>query len=61
MATPVNTVAAGGLPVVDCTTAAANIDPKYGKPVTEAAAGKGTPVTKVTNFGLPVTFVAVPP
>ena len=57
MATPVNTVAAGGLPVVDVTAT----KPLLGKPVSEAAAGKGTAVTKVTVYGVPVTFVVPPP
>jgi len=53
MSTPVNTVAAGGLPVVDVTATF----PKMGAPVTEALSGKGVAVTKVANLGLPVTFV----
>jgi hypothetical protein len=57
MATPVVTVAAGGLPVVDVTATT----PKFGAPVTEAAAGKGTSVTKVAALGVPVTFVVPPP
>jgi hypothetical protein len=57
MATPVNTVAAGGIPVVDVTATT----PKFGAPVTEAAPGRGTAVTKVTNYGVPVTFVTPPP
>jgi hypothetical protein len=57
MATPVNTVAAGGIPVVDVTS----ILPKTGKPVSEAAPGKGTAVTKVAAFGLPVMYVVPPP
>lgn len=61
MGMPVNTVAAGGLPVVDVTTAAPpNINPKFGMPVSEAPAGKGIAVTKTTK-GLPVTFVTPPP
>lgn len=56
MATPVNTVASGGLPVTDVTATL----PKMGAPVSEAAAGKGTPVTKIAN-GTPVTFVTPPP
>jgi len=55
MALPVNTVAAGGLPVVDVTATF----PNMGAPVTEAAAGRGTAVTKVTALGVPVTFVVV--
>ena len=57
MATPVNTVAAGGIAVIDVTATT----PKFGAPVSEAAAGKGTAVTKVTNYGIPVTFVVPPP
>ncbi len=57
MATPVNTVAAGGIPVVDVTSTT----PKFGAPVSEAAPGKGTAVTKVANYGVPVTFVVPPP
>ena len=56
MATPVNTVASGGIAVTDVT----GTTPKFGAPVSEAAAGKGTPVTKVAN-GVPVTFVSPPP
>jgi hypothetical protein len=55
MATSVNTVAAGGIAVVDVTATS----PNMGAPVTEAAAGKGLAVTKVTNLGVPVTFVVV--
>ena len=55
MATPVVTVASGGLPVIDVTATF----PKLGLPVTEALAGKGIAVTKVTNGGLPVTFSTV--
>jgi hypothetical protein len=52
---PVVTVAAGGIPVVDVTATT----PKTGAPVTEAVAPnvRGTAVTKVTNYGIPVTFV----
>jgi hypothetical protein len=54
MALPVTTVAAGGLPVVDVTATT----PLLGTPVSEAANGRGTAVTKVTGKpGLPVTFV----
>lgn len=54
MATPVVTVAAGGIPVVDVTAT----KPALGKPVTEAANGRGVAVTKVTGKpGVPVTFV----
>ena len=53
MATPVNTVAAGGIAVVDVTATT----PKLGAPVSEAAVGKGIAVTKVTTLGVPVTFV----
>jgi hypothetical protein len=57
MGMPVVTVAAGGLPVVDVTA----IAPRTGLPVTEAANGRGGPVTKDTGKpGLPVVFV-VPP
>ena len=55
MATPVITVASGGLAVIDVTATA----PKVGLPVTEALNGKGIPVTKVAVNGLPVTFVVV--
>ena len=58
MATPVNTVASGGLPVVECTTA---VEKRFGAPVTEAPAGKGIAVTKVAAKGTPVTFVTIPP
>jgi hypothetical protein len=57
MTTPVVTVAAGGIPVVDVT----GTKPLLGLPVTEATNGRGTAVTKVTGKpGLPVTFVAIP-
>lgn len=56
MGLAVVTVAAGGLPVVDVTAT----KPLLGKPVTEAANGKGIAVTKVASLGMPVTFV-VPP
>jgi hypothetical protein len=58
MGLAVVTVASGGLPVIDVTATT----PKLGVPVTEAANGRGIPVTKVTlpKGGLPVTFV-VPP
>jgi hypothetical protein len=59
MATPVNTVASGGLPVTDVTASPAPL-PLMGMPVSEAAAGKGIAVTKVAN-GKPVTFVTPPP
>ena len=51
MATPVVTVAAGGLPVVET---------PLGKPVSEAANGFGVAVTKVIGGkpGLPVVYVA---
>src|SRR6185295_16016176 len=52
MPTPVVTVAAGGLPVVDVTATF----PKLGLPVTEALNGRGIAVTKVAANGLPVTF-----
>ena len=57
MATPVNTVAAGGIAVVDVTATL----PKMGAPVSEALPGKGTAVTKVATLGVPVTFVVPPP
>jgi hypothetical protein len=50
---PVVTVLAGGLPVVDT-----ELTTKTGMQVKEAANGRGTPVTKVTNgIGLPVRYV----
>jgi hypothetical protein len=55
MATPVVTVAAGGLPVVDVTATT----PKFGLPVTEALNGRGTAVTKVAARGMPVTYSTV--
>jgi hypothetical protein len=57
--TPVNTVAAGGIAVIDVTLVPANT--KFALPVSEALPGKGTAVTKVTTYGIPVTFVVVPP
>jgi hypothetical protein len=49
MATPVVTIASGGLPVVET---------PLGKPVSEAANGRGTPVTKVIGKpGMPVVYV----
>ena len=59
MAIAVVTVAAGGIPVVDVTATT----PRLGIPVSEAATGKGIPVTKVTlpAGGLPVTYVVPPP
>jgi hypothetical protein len=59
MALPVVTVAAGGLPVVDVTATT----PKLGLGVSEAANGRGVPVTKVTDPkpGLAVTYVVPPP
>ena len=61
MATPVNTVAAGGLAVVDVSLIPALT--KMGMPVSEALPGKGTAVTKVVApiQGLPVVFVVPPP
>jgi len=60
MAMAVVTVASGGLPVVDVTATFPNL----GRPVTEAASGRGVPVTKVTPLaatgmppGLPVVYV----
>jgi hypothetical protein len=55
MATPVVTVASGGLPVIDVTATF----PKLGLPVTEAFAGRGIAITKVASGGLPVTFSTV--
>jgi hypothetical protein len=61
MAMAVITVASGGLPVIDVTATT----PKLGLPVTEAVAvgtvKYGRAVTKVTAYGLPVTFVVPPP
>jgi hypothetical protein len=57
--TPVNTVAAGGIPVVDVTLIPAMT--KMGAPVSEASPGQGIAVTKVANLGVPVVFVVVPP
>jgi hypothetical protein len=45
------TKASGGLPVVDVGAG------KLGLPVYEAINGMGVAITKVTNFGLPVTWV----
>ena len=59
MATPVNTVAAGGIPIVDVTLIPALT--KMGMPVSEALPGNGIAVTKVTNLGVPVVFVVPPP
>src|SRR6187399_2130251 len=58
MGWPVVTVASGGLPVIDVT----GTFPRLGVPVSEAANGRGTPVTKVVapRMALAVTFV-VPP
>ena len=58
MGVAVVTVPSGGMPVIDVTATT----PRLGVPVTEAANGRGIPVTKVTLpvGGLPVTFV-VPP
>jgi hypothetical protein len=33
--------------------------PGFGRAVTEAAAGKGSPVTKVTTYGQPVVYLVV--
>jgi hypothetical protein len=57
--TPVNTVAAGGIPVVDVTLIPAMT--KMGVPVSEALPGQGIAVTKVANLGVPVVYVPVPP
>jgi hypothetical protein len=54
MATPVTTVASGGLPVIDVTS----IAPRRGLPVSE---GVGIAVTKVAVNGLPVLFVPTGP
>jgi len=54
MSSPVVTVASGGIPVVDVTAS----KPLLGKAVTEAANGRGLAVTKVTAYGVPVTYVA---
>lgn len=55
MGRPVNTVASGGLPVVDNT----NGSPKHvhGIAVSEAPAGYGMAVTKVAKGGQPVIYV----
>jgi hypothetical protein len=55
MSTPVVTVASGGYPVVDVTAT----NPKLGMAVTESLNGQGRHVTKVANFGLPVTYIVV--
>jgi hypothetical protein len=55
VAIPVNTVAAGGIAVVDVTATT----PNFGAPVSEALPGKGTAVTKVTALGVPVTFTTI--
>ena len=59
MATPVVTVASGGIAVIDVTATT----PKFGAPVSEAAPGRGIAVVKVVAplKGLPVTFVVPPP
>jgi len=61
MATPVVTVAAGGIPVVDVTAVA----PLRGLPVSEATNGRGIAVTKVNMVaatgkppGMPVVYAA---
>ena len=61
MAVPVNTVAAGGIAVVDVSLIPALT--KFGLPVSEALPGKGVAVTKVTtpSPGLAVVFVVPPP
>jgi len=59
MALPVNTVAAGGLAVVDVSLVPAYT--KFGVPVSEATTGRGTAVTKVADGGVPVVFVTSPP
>lgn len=52
IATPVVTVPFGGIPVVDNT-----LGPLHsGAPISEAAPGRGTPVTKVTSGGTPVQY-----
>jgi hypothetical protein len=59
MGNPVITVASGGLPVVDVTAT----KPNLGIPVSEAANGKGIPVTKVIppKGGMAVTYVVPAP
>jgi hypothetical protein len=54
MATPVVTVASGGLPVTDVTSTSAR-----GLPITEALNGRGTAVTKVASGGMPVVYSTV--
>ncbi len=51
---PVNTVATGGLPIVESTIG-------FGTPVSEAAPGRGVAVTKVISpaLGLPVIFETI--
>jgi hypothetical protein len=60
MGVPVNTVASGGLPVVDVTATT-----KMGMPVSETVAvganKYGTSVTKVASGGLAVVYVVPPP
>lgn len=57
MSMPVVTVASGGIPVVDVTA----VPPLTGLPVSEAANGMGTAVTKVAAGGMPVVYVVPPP
>ena len=59
MGMPVVTVASGGMPVRDVSLDA-SMTKKAGVPVSEAANGRGKPVTKVTVGGVPVIYV-VPP
>jgi hypothetical protein len=56
MSFPVVTTAAGGMPVVDVTAT----KPLLGRPVTEAANGRGVAVTKVAVNGVPVIYFAQP-
>jgi uncharacterized repeat protein (TIGR02059 family) len=53
MATPVNTVVAGGSPV--------SISTVGGTPITEGLPGRGTPVTIVADGGFPVVYVDAEP
>jgi uncharacterized protein (AIM24 family) len=56
MAIAVVTVASGGVPVVDVTATVAT-NPNIGRAVSEAANGRGLPVTKVTSGGRGVIYV----
>ena len=55
MGWPVNTVAAGGIPVVDVSATTKN-----GMSVSEGLPGFGHAVTKVTAGGIPVVYVTPP-